>query len=194
MRKDIFRNEFFHRIYAGEEVHDGDPGYSGFVEALERARDICLKYNESKVMTREERTELLEELFLEDVDENVAINPPFRCDIGFNIEMGRNVRINSNCFFLDSTTIRIGDHVMIGPNVMIVTPNHSRDPVERRRTGTISKPVVIEDDVWIGAGAIILPGVTVGAGAIVGAGSVVTKDVPAGATVAGNPARRIGGE
>ncbi len=194
MRKGIFRNEFFQRVYAGEEVHDGEQGYSEFAEALERARDICLEYNESRVMTREERADILEKLFLDDLDEGVVINPPFRCDIGFNIEMGRNVRINSNCFFMDSNIIRIGDYVMVGPNVVIVTPNHSKGPSERRRTGTISHPVVIEDDAWIGAGAIILPGVTIGAGAIVGAGSVVTKDVPAGVTVAGNPARRIGDE
>ncbi len=192
MQNNFSSDSFFGKVYAGKEVNNDDPGYGEFVEALEHARSICVEYNESIYRTPDELREILGRLFLYEVKAETIIYPPFRCDIGFNIKLGKNVLINSNCFFLDSTTITIGDHVMIGPNVTIVTPNHSRDPVQRRRVGTISKPVVIGDDVWIGSGATILPGVTIGNGAIVGAGSIVTKDVPAEQTVAGNPARIIG--
>lgn len=183
---------FFERVYAEKEVNNDDPGNGEFIKALEHARSICIEYNESKYRTPDELREILEKLLMCSINDETIIYPPFRCDIGFNIKLGKNVLINSNCFFLDSNMITIGDYVMIGPNVTIVTPNHSRDPIKRRRVGTISKPVVIEDDVWIGSGATILPGVTIGNGAIVGAGSVVTKDVPAGKTVGGNPAKIIG--
>lgn len=192
MQNKFSSDSFFGKVYAGKEVNNDDPGFGEFLEALENARSICIEYNESKYRTPDELREILRKLLLCNIDKETVIYPPFRCDIGFNIKLGKNVLINSNCFFLDSNTITIGDFVMIGPNVTIVTPNHSRDPVKRRRVGTISKPVVIEDDVWIGAGATILPGVTIGAGAIVGAGSIVTRDVPAGKTVGGNPARIIG--
>lgn len=192
MQNNFSPDSFFGKVYAGKEVNNDEPGYEEFIEALENARSICVEYNEPRYRTPDELREILGRLFLYEVKAETIIYPPFRCDIGFNIRLGKNVLINSNCFFLDSTTITIGDHVMIGPNVTIVTPNHSRDPVERRRVGTISKPVLIKDDVWIGAGAIILPGVTIGEGAVVGAGAIVTKDVPAGKTVGGNPARIIG--
>lgn len=193
-RENLRLNTFFERVYASEEVHNDEPGHDEFAEALERARNLCMEYNRSVIRTDEEQREILGEILLDDVDEMTVVNPPFRCDIGFNINLGRNVMINCNCFFLDSNRITVGDNVMIGPNVTVITPNHSRDPEGRRRFGTIAEPVTIEDDVWIGAGAIILPGITVGKGSVVGAGSVVTKNVPSGVTVAGNPARIVRGE
>lgn len=193
-RKDLELNTFFERVYAEEEVYGDEQGFEEFEIALERAKHLCMEYNKSVIRTDNELREILESLLLDSVDEGTMINPPFRCDIGFNINLGKNVKINCNCFFLDSNRITIGDYVMIGPNVTIVTPNHSMDPEKRRRIGTVSKPVVIEDDVWIGAGVVILPGVTIGEGSVVGAGSVVTKNVPAGVTVGGNPARVIRGK
>ncbi len=193
-RENLRLNTFFERVYAGAEVHNDEPGHKEFAEALERAKNLCIEYNEPKIRTAEELRNILERILLKEVDDMTVVNPPFRCDIGFNIELGKNVMINCNCFFLDSNRISIGDYVMIGPNVTIVTPNHSRNPEDRRRLGTVSEPVTVEDDVWIGAGCIILPGVTIGKGSVVGAGSVVTKDVPPGVTVAGNPARIIRGE
>lgn len=193
-RENLRLNAFFERVYAGEEVHRDEPGHEEFAKALERARNLCMEYNRSGIRTDEEQRAILEKILLDEVDGLTVVNPPFRCDIGFNIDLGENVMINCNCFFLDSNRISIGDNVMIGPNVTIITPNHSRDPEGRRRFGTISEPVTVEDDVWIGAGAIILPGITVGKGSVVGAGSVVTKNVPPGVTVAGNPARIIRGE
>jgi maltose O-acetyltransferase len=191
MRKDFPPDSFFGRIYAGEELSTEDPGYQEFAEALERARRICEEYN-TGYKTPDERREILERLLMDEVDEDAMINPPFRCDLGFNLKLGKRALINSNCMFLDSNRIILGDYVMIGPNVTIITPDHSRDPRSRRAVGTVSRPVVIEDDAWIGAGSIILPGVTIGKGSIVGAGSVVTKDVEPGTTVAGNPAKPIG--
>ncbi len=193
-REDLGLNTFFERVYACEEVHNDEPGHEEFVKALERAKKLCMEYNEPKVRTDEELRNILEKILLSEVDEMTVVNPPFRCDLGFNVHLGKNVMINCNCFFLDSNTVSIGDYVMIGPNVTIVTPNHSKDPEGRRRLGTVSEPVIIEDDAWIGAGAIILPGVTVGRGSVVGAGSVVTKNVPPGVAVAGNPAKIIRGE
>ena len=98
---------------------------------------------------------------------------------------------NVNCVFLDCAAIEIGDHVLLGPGVHLYTATHPLDSAERRRGLELAKPIVVGDDAWLGGGAIVLPGVTIGARAVVGAGSVVTRDVPADETVAGNPAGTI---
>jgi maltose O-acetyltransferase len=118
-----------------------------------------------------------------------TIRPPFFCDYGYNIRLGSGVFLNFNCVLLDVTSIEIGDHTQIGPAVQIYAADHPRSPEGRRAGLENGRPVRIGANVWIGGGAIILPGVTIGANAIIGAGSVVTRDVPPGATVVGNPAR-----
>jgi maltose O-acetyltransferase len=119
------------------------------------------------------------------------IEAPFYCPYGFNIFLGKRTFLNAGCTILDTAPVRIGDGTMIGPSVQIYCADHHRT-VEGRRAGLeIARPVTVGNDVWIGGGAIILGGVTIGDGAIVGAGAVVTRDVPAGVTVAGNPARPI---
>src|SRR5690606_29983459 len=115
--------------------------------------------------------------------------PPFYCDYGYNIYMGHGVFANFGCVFLDGASIAIGDRCQIGPYVQILTADHPRDPVLRGQGLEFAKPVRIGENVWIGAGAIVLPGVCVGDDAIIGAGSVVTRDVPPGATVIGSPAK-----
>jgi len=121
--------------------------------------------------------------------EGVVLRAPFYCDYGYNISVGRNTFMNFNCVILDVLPVHIGEDCQIGPNVQIYTADHPLDP-QLRRTGLESgRPVSIGNNVWIGGGAIILPGVCIGDDAVVGAGSVVTRDVPAGATVVGNPAR-----
>ncbi|MDI7864528.1 sugar O-acetyltransferase [Rhizobiaceae bacterium n13] len=125
------------------------------------------------------------------VAEDVFVEAPFHCAYGINIILGARVYLNVGCTILDSGTVRIGERCMLGPGVHIYCAEHHKDPILRAEGMEIARPVEIGDDVWIGGGAIIIGGVTIGNGAIVGAGAVVTKSVPAGAIVAGNPARPI---
>jgi maltose O-acetyltransferase len=131
---------------------------------------------------------MLMELFAS-VGEGAVIRPPFYCDYGYNISLGRGVFLNFNCIVLDVVKVTIGDLTQIGPGVQILTPDHPRDPEQRRSGLEFGRPIHIGSNVWIGGGALIMPGVTIGDNAIIGAGSVVTRDVPAGATAFGNPAR-----
>ena len=136
----------------------------------------------------EERYFLLVERFAS-VGEEALIRPPFFCDYGYNISIGAGAFLNYNCIILDVEPVSIGEGTAIGPAVLILAADHPRDPELRRRKIRFGRPVTIGANVWIGGGAIILPGVTIGDDAIIGAGSVVTRDVAAGATVVGNPAR-----
>ncbi|OWV79849.1 maltose acetyltransferase [Rhizobium sp. R635] len=120
---------------------------------------------------------------------DIFIEAPFHCSYGINIVLGERVYFNAGCTILDSGSVVIGDRTMFGPGVQIYCAEHHKDLTLRRAGIEIARPVEIGSDVWIGGGAIILGGVAIGDGAIVGAGAVVTKDVPAGATVVGNPAR-----
>ncbi len=122
---------------------------------------------------------------------DIFIEAPFHCSYGINIILGERVYFNAGCTILDSGRVTIGDRSMFGPGVQIYCAEHHRDPPLRGAGIEIARPVTIGSDVWIGGGAIILGGVAIGDGAIVGAGAVVTKDVPAGAAVVGNPARPI---
>jgi maltose O-acetyltransferase len=135
-----------------------------------------------------QRYALLVERFAS-VGEHALIRPPFFCDYGHNISLGPGAFLNYNCIILDVEPVSIGEGTAIGPAVQILASDHPRDPRLRERKVRFGKPVTIGANVWIGGGAIILPGVTIGDDAIVGAGSIVTRDVAAGATVVGNPAR-----
>lgn len=121
--------------------------------------------------------------------ENCLIEAPFHCAYGINITLGNDVYMNAGCTILDTAPVTIGDRTMLGPNVQIYCAQHHKDKGLRAQGLEIAYPVTLGADVWIGGGAIILPGVTIGDGAIVGAGAVVTRDVAAGKTVTGNPAR-----
>src|SRR5262249_38045690 len=121
--------------------------------------------------------------------DGAVIRPPFHCDYGFNIRVGAGAFLNFNCVILDVVEVMIGDGAQIGPGVQILTADHPRDPALRASGREFGRPVRIGRNVWIGASAIILPGVSIGDDAVVGAGSVVTRDVPDGATAFGNPAR-----
>jgi maltose O-acetyltransferase len=123
------------------------------------------------------------------VGAGTVVRPPFFCDYAYNIRLGEGTFINFNCVILDVVAVAIGDRAQIGPAVQIYAADHPRDAALRRSGRELGRPITIGSDVWIGGGAIILPGVSIGDGALVGAGSVVTKDVPSGAIVMGNPAR-----
>lgn len=124
--------------------------------------------------------------------EGARIEAPFHCAYGFNIFLDDGVFLNASCTILDTAPVRIGRSAMLGPHAQIYCPEHHKGAAERRAGLEIGHPVTIGENVWIGGGAIILGGVTIGDDAIVGAGSVVTRDVPAGVTVVGNPARPVG--
>ncbi len=153
-----------------------------------RVADWMDRYNASIARTQQDYPALLREM-LAAVGEGSYIRPPFHCDYGYNISLGAGVFLNFNCVILDVVRVAIGDGTQIGPGVQILTADHPRDPAQRRAGLEFGRPVNIGANVWIGAAAIILPGVTIGDDAIIGAGAVVTRDVRAGATVVGNPAK-----
>lgn len=152
------------------------------------AKEWMVRYNAALALPAGERRKLLLERFAA-VGDGAVIRPPFHCDYGYNISLGAGVFLNFNCVILDVVAVIIGDRTQIGPGVQILTADHPRDLATRETGLEFGRPIHIGRNVWIGGGALILPGVTIGDDAIVGAGSVVTRDVPAGATVMGNPAR-----
>jgi len=174
------------KMLAGEMYNPLDPG---LVAGRTRARDLCLALNSTGESQQEERRQILRDLFGTGGD-TVWMQPPFFCDYGRNIELGERVFFNFNCIVLDVCRVRIGDFTLIGPAVQIYTPMHPLN-ADQRRLEEFGKPVDIGSDVWIGGGAIILPGVRIGARAVIGAGSVVTRDVPEGVFAAGNPCRVV---
>ncbi|MBP1970122.1 maltose O-acetyltransferase [Virgibacillus natechei] len=136
------------------------------------------------------RTEIVKELF-GTTGESIFIEPNFRCDYGYNIHVGDNFYANFNCVFLDVCEIRIGDNCFIAPGVHIYTATHPLDPYVRKSGIESGKPVIMGDNVWIGGGAIINPGIHVGDNVVIGSGAVVTKNVPDNVVVGGNPAKVI---
>jgi len=147
-----------------------------------------VRYNSALAMPASERHTLLCQR-LARVGKDTVIRPPFFCDYGYNIRLGDGAFLNFNCVILDVVEVTIGDRAQIGPAVQIYAADHPRDAETRRSGLEFGRSVRIGNDVWIGGGAIILPGVAVGDGAVIGAGSVVTRDVAVGDTVIGNPAR-----
>lgn len=184
-------------MLAGELYDCGDK------ELLDRwhlAKDLVREYNNTLSEDLENKKRILKEL-LGNIEENVWITPPFFVDYGNNIYIGDNTEINMNCTFLDDNKIIIGKNGLIAPNVQIYTAFHPTNAIDRfglpKEDGsfefckTRTKPVIIGDNVWIGGGVIILPGVTIGNNVVIGAGSVVTKDIPDNKIAYGNPCRII---
>lgn len=173
------------KMLAGEPYDASDAGLQAELDANHR---WLARYNAALADGPARWHELLVER-LAIVGDGALIRPPFHCDYGFNIHLGEGVFINFNCVILDVVHVRIGARTQIGPGVQILAADHPRDAAMRATGLEFGRPVHIGRNVWIGGGALVLPGVTIGDDALVGAGSVVTRDVPAGATVVGNPAR-----
>lgn len=169
----------------GKWLNGFDPEYTPL---LEHCAGECHRLNMLPPSATAERKELLSRL-LGRVGENVLIHSPFRCDFGFNIEIGDNFVGNFGLSILDEARVVIGDNVFIGPNTDIYTIIHALLPSQRNVGVMSARPVTIGDDVWIGGRVTILPGVTIGAGAVIGAGSVVTADIPPLTLAVGNPCR-----
>lgn len=166
------------------------PESAAMTANLNRAMAITATMNRLTFNDADEVRALFSELIGNKVDDSVLLIPPFYTTGGVDIRVGRNVFINQNCTFYDLGGLNIADDVMIGPNVSLITSGHPIEP-SRRRDGVIAKPIVIERNVWIAAGATIIGGVTVGENSVVAAGSVVTQDVPPNTLAGGNPARVI---
>jgi maltose O-acetyltransferase len=159
------------------------------VAARLRARELCQAFNAAPAADAAERRRVLRELLGAGGDD-VSIQPPFYCDYGSNIYLGKSCYFNFNCVVLDVCPVRVGDYTLFGPGVQIYTATHPEN-AELRHTHEFGKPVEIGSDVWVGGAAIICPGVTIGSRAIIGAGSVVTRDIPAGVLAVGNPCRVV---
>jgi len=155
---------------------------------LAATRQWLALYNAALAWSLEDRHALLQER-LTTVGQGVDIRPPFYCDYGFNIRLGEGVFLNFNCVILDVVAVSIGDRTQIGPGVQILAADHPREADQREAGLEFGRSVHIGRNVWIGGGAIILPGVSIGDDAVIGAGSVVTRDIPVGCTAFGNPAR-----
>ena len=174
------------KMVAGELYNPLD---RDLVAGRERVRDLLQALNATREAQQEERRRILKDLFATGGD-SVWMQPPFYCDYGVNIELGERVFFNFNCIVLDVCPVRIGDFTLFGPAVQIYTPMHPMNAA-LRRAQEFGKPVEIGSDVWVGGGAVILPGVRIGAKAVIGAGSVVTRDIPERVFAAGNPCRVI---
>ena len=169
-------------------------GYVGQNRAIpsewkEKAQRLCWEYNQTPPDGKK-RSELLQKL-LGTCDPLTFIEPSFHCDYGFNIHTHGLAFINYNCVILDTSPVHIGANAFIAPGVCISCVGHAMDAQQRAETITTSAPITLEEDVWIGANAVICGGVTIGKGSIIGAGSVVTRDIPAGVVAAGTPCRPL---
>jgi maltose O-acetyltransferase len=176
-------------MIAGDLYLASDPE---LVDLRRRARRLTRLFNQTSEDQSAERAALLGELF-GSLGPGPEIEPDFRCDYGFNIRAGARLYVNFGCVILDCAPVTIGDNCLIGPGVHVYAATHPADAAARARGREFARPVSIGHNVWIGGGAIICPGVTIGDDAVIGAGSVVIRDVPAGAVVAGNPARSLRG-
>lgn len=153
------------------------------------AKNLIFEFNHTNPSEKEKKQEII--LKLIKTKGSFNIEAPFYCDYGYNIEVGDNFYANYNCIILDVNKVKIGDNVLLAPNVQIYTATHPIDPKERLTGKEFAKPVSIGNNAWIGGGTIICPGVRIGDNTIIGAGSVVTKDIPGNVIAVGNPCKII---
>ena len=186
MEKEVIMPTEREKMLAGELYDPLDPE---LVRARDRARDLCQDLNATREGQVEERRRILRALFGAGGDD-VWMQPPFFCDYGANIFLGKKCFFNFNCVVLDVCRVTIGDYTLFGPAVQIYTATHPLN-AELRRKQEYGKPIEIGSDVWVGGGVIICPGVKIGSRTVLGAGSVVTRDIPDGVFAAGNPCKVI---
>ena len=180
-------HQIFERLHSSEAVPMNDPHYGEIFKIASRTMQLSAELNNSADIDRVR--DIISEITNNKIDTSSTILAPFYINLGIFTRIGKNVFINHDCSFLDIGGITIEDEVLIGPKVSIITEDHPLNPAERKALTV--KPVVIKRNAWIGAGAIILSGVTVGENAVVAAGTVINKDVPANTLVAGVPAKVI---
>ena len=175
------------RMLAGDLYIADDPQLAA---DNQRAAVLMHQFNNSDPSHPEARRAVLAEL-LGSLGEGAEIRPPLLCDYGYQIHVGARTFINYGAVLLDVAKIVIGEDVQVGPSVQFLTPTHPLEPEARRAKYEAAKPITIGNNVWLGGGVIILPGVSIGENTVVGAGAVVTKDLPANVVAVGNPARVI---
>lgn len=154
------------------------------------AKDLCYDFNQLRPSQTEEQKEVMKKL-LGKTEETFQIMQPFWCDYGYNIEIGKNFFANHNLVILDCAKVKFGDNVMIAPNCGFYTAGHPLDAERRNQGLEYAYPITVGDNVWIGAGVHVMPGVTIGNNVVIGGGSVVVKDIPDNVVAVGNPAKVI---
>lgn len=179
--------DIFKRMLAGGIIPNDDPEMGNVWEIVSQTIEWSAELNTS--ISIHQIREVLSKIIGKQISENTTVFVPFHTNFGRHIQLGENVFINHGCSFLDLGGITIEDDVLIGPKVNLITENHPID--SRKRKNLDLKSIVIKKNVWIGAGATILPGVTIGENSIVAAGAVVNKDVPSNVIVGGVPAKTI---
>lgn len=177
--------EMKQRMLNGDLYLANDPE---LVADRERARALVERFNGTTHEQQAERTDVLGNL-LGAIGEEVVINPAFQCDYGFNISIGDGTFVNYDCIMLDEAKITLGACCQIATRVQFLTATHPIDPVTRRAGWEFAEPIALGDNVWLGGGTIVCPGVSIGEDTVVGAGSVVTRGLPGGVVAAGTPAR-----
>ena len=165
-----------------------DSNWPDILQARMKAQDLCFELNQYKPSLQEKRVEILTEL-LGYYPEGLFLLSPFMCDYGVNIKMGKNVFVNTNCYFMDCADIVIGDNVFIGPFCGFYTDNHPMDFASRNTGLERAQTITVGDNCWFGANVSVMPGVTIGSGCVIAAGSVVTQDIPDNSMAAGVPAK-----
>ena len=177
-----------------EQLHSGEiyyPSDSSIMEEQLRCLEKQYEYNLTRPTEQEKRARLLKEMF-GDIGEDCYIEPPLHANWGGrHCHFGKNVYANFNLTCVDDTHIYVGDHTMLGPNVVLATAGHPICPELRQRAYQFNMPIHIGKNCWLGAGVIVLPGVTIGDNSVIGAGSVVTKDIPSGVIAVGNPCKML---
>ena len=159
-------------------------------EDRKNAKELCYDINHTRPSQLEQRKEYIKKL-IGCTGENCYIEPPFYCDYGYNISLGENFYCNHNLVVLDCAEVKIGKNAFIAPNVGLYTASHPIEPEKRNTFLENAQPIIIGDNVWIGGGVTVLPGVTIGDNVVIGGGSVVVKDIPSNVVAVGNPCKVV---